>query len=1341
MTSPALSSFQYSCKSMPIRFVHSLSVAFEGSITISKSRRKQNNVIHLSDQELYDGCRLGMDSHADMSCVGAHASILEVYEGQICNVMPFNDSYTPMKNIRTVNAAFAYDSDDGQTYILQVNQALDFSRSMKHSLLCPNQSRMNGVVIDDCPKALDYHGRSTHSIYFPDSNLRLPLSLKFPTSFLPVRRPSQEELDNCMTLELTSSDHWAPELFDKVAMSAIVEPVIDPIYDLFKVMSSHMQVSTSTLVKRKAVEPSDLAKLWNISLPNAKRTLECTTQDYIRQIDGKLSRRVKTRAHQRQYNQLSGYLGKFCSDTFKSNVSSLRGNSHIQLFCNRGNYVKSFPMKSKGHAHHALDRLLHETGIPNEMLTDGAKELTLAEWGRICTRHKIKQISTEPHNPWQNPAELAGGVIKRKVRHLMRTKAAPVVLWDYCWEYVCEVRNHTATDNIYTDQVTAYEKIHGYSPDISELLVFGWYDWVWYHEPGSSDKKRIGRWLGPSHDVGQGLAYYILSDKGKVKTRSTVSPIQESEMADAATKRMMMDYTASMESVIGNYTKAMQNHSDDRSSEDLYSSMFEDDELDDQDVEPQERDSDGNPLYQPEHDVLNDAPFVEESDKLLGAKIQLPHHSGEALEATVRNRKRTHDGLLVGTSSDNPLMDTRVYEVEFNDGTYTEYAANVLLENLYQQIDDEGRSHSILSSIVNHACNPDEAVSKEDAFYVTKDGVNKRRITSSGWKLEVEWKDGTSSWIPLKLLKESNPVELAEYAKSRGIDKEPAFAWWVNHVLKKRDRIIKQVKHRPVKKSIKFGIQVPSSVEEALRLDKENNNTFWSDAINKELSNVIIAFKLLNEGECPPVGSKRIPYHIIFDVKFDLTRKARLVAGGHRHKEVPSYATYSSVVSRDSVRIVFILAALNDLKIKSADVGNAYLNAPNREKVHVKCGPELFGPESEGQIAVIVRALYGLKSAGNSWRHHFSNYITEELGYQSTVADPDVYRKARVKENGDKYYSYLVVYVDDILCCDVNPSIVMEQIQSTFRLKGGYNDPNLYLGANIRRWKYTSDDGTTQECWAMGSESYVKEAVRVCDNLMDKYGMSYTSTGKHGRKSPFNSHEYRAELETSNYCNHEMVTVFQNLIGILRWICELGRIDIVYEVSILSQYLAQPRIGHLQQALNIFYYLKHHNRSWLVQDPMSFDIEWVPRTEGELSPQERAVAMKELYPDAQEDLLHDMPEPRGREIDINVFVDADHAGNKITRRSHTGIILMCNMAPITWYSKRQNTVETSTFGSEFIALRIAVELVEALRYKLRMFGVPISGPARLFCDNESVVKSSGTPEARLKKKHNSIAYH
>ena len=133
--------------------------------------------------------------------------------------------------------------------------------------------------------------------------------------------------------------------------------------------------------------------------------------------------------------------------------------------------------------------------------------------------------------------------------------------------------------------------------------------------------------------------------------------------------------------------------------------------------------------------------------------------------------------------------------------------------------------------------------------------------------------------------------------------------------------------------------------------------------------------------------------------------------------------------------------------------------------------------------------------------------------------------------------------------------------------------------------------------------------------------------------------------------------------------------------------------------------------------------------------------MKELYPDSMDQLPHDMPEALGDTVHISCFVDADHAGNKITRRSHTGIIIFLNSAPIIWYSKRQNTVESSTFGSELIALRQAVDMIEGLIYKLRMFGIPISGEARVFFDNQAAVNSRSNPDTRLQKKHNSIAFH
>ena len=131
----------------------------------------------------------------------------------------------------------------------------------------------------------------------------------------------------------------------------------------------------------------------------------------------------------------------------------------------------------------------------------------------------------------------------------------------------------------------------------------------------------------------------------------------------------------------------------------------------------------------------------------------------------------------------------------------------------------------------------------------------------------------------------------------------------------------------------------------------------------------------------------------------------------------------------------------------------------------------------------------------------------------------------------------------------------------------------------------------------------------------------------------------------------------------------------------------------------------------------------------------------ELYRDAKERLPNDSPKPRGNMVSTHCFVDSDHAGDKVTRRLQTGILIFVNRAPILWYSKRQNTEETSAFESELITMKTAVEKVESLQYKLRMFGVPLEGPMNMFCDNEAVFKNASIPDSTLKKKHTSIYYH
>jgi hypothetical protein len=131
----------------------------------------------------------------------------------------------------------------------------------------------------------------------------------------------------------------------------------------------------------------------------------------------------------------------------------------------------------------------------------------------------------------------------------------------------------------------------------------------------------------------------------------------------------------------------------------------------------------------------------------------------------------------------------------------------------------------------------------------------------------------------------------------------------------------------------------------------------------------------------------------------------------------------------------------------------------------------------------------------------------------------------------------------------------------------------------------------------------------------------------------------------------------------------------------------------------------------------------------------------EMYPHAAEQIPLNAPEARGKPVELRAYIDADHAGDKLTRRSRTGVLIYVQQALIMWYSKRQNSVETSTFGSEFVALKTGVEMIQGLRYKLRMMGVPLSGPADVRCDNMSVVNNTTAPESQLKKKSNAIAYH
>jgi len=269
-------------------------------------------------------------------------------------------------------------------------------------------------------------------------------------------------------------------------------------------------------------------------------------------------------------------------------------------------------------------------------------------------------------------------------------------------------------------------------------------------------------------------------------------------------------------------------------------------------------------------------------------------------------------------------------------------------------------------------------VEKLDQYH-TVHGKRYKKKTTAGWELEMKWKGGSTSWVTLKSLKESNPVKTAEYARDNHIDEEPAFDWWVHHVLKKKRWLIKASQHISHRQGFKYGIKVPKTMKEALELDEENGNTFWWDAIDQEMKDVMVAFDIKPEGSKPPPGYKHIPVHMVFDVKMDFQCKCRLVTGGHM-TDPPETLTFSSIVSRESVCIAFLLAALMDLDILATDIGNAYLNSTTAEKVYTVAGDEFRS--YAGQIVVIVWALYELKLAGSSSCAHLAAVLHDGGSHQ-----------------------------------------------------------------------------------------------------------------------------------------------------------------------------------------------------------------------------------------------------------------------------------------------------------------------------------------------------------------------
>jgi hypothetical protein len=322
-----------------------------------------------------------------------------------------------------------------------------------------------------------------------------------------------------------------------------------------------------------------------------------------------------------------------------------------------------------------------------------------------------------------------------------------------------------------------------------------------------------------------------------------------------------------------------------------------------------------------------------------------------------------------------------------------------------------------------------------------------------------------------------------------------------------------------------------------------------------------------------------------------------------------------------------------------------------------------------------------------------------------------------MRQNGDRY-EYVAVYVDDLALALLEPEKFVETLKEKYNFKFKGTGPiSFHLGMDF----YRDEDGTL----CIAPRQYIEKMLATYEQL-------FGQPPKQNVTSPIEKGDH-PELDESELLDSDGVTKFQSLIGALQWVISIGRFDVMTAVVTLSGFRAAPRKGHMDRVKRMYGYLakmKHAALRIRVEEPDYSDI---PEFEHDWS--------RSVYGNVEEMIPHDAPTPLGKFVTLTHYVDANLMHDLITGRSLTGVLHLLNKTPIDWYAKKQATVETATYGSEFVAARTCVEQIIDLRTTLRYLGVPIREKSYMFGDNKSVVDSSSTVYTKLHKRHTMLSFH
>ena len=1218
-----------------------------------------------------------------------------------------------------------------------------------------------GNTVDE--KSIQFGG--TQSVTTP-CGYRIPLDIVNGLAYLNSRPFTDDEFDTCPHVHITCDMHWQPSRLDSIisisddwynnqedpippnpSFSLTGEYLESNLHDsipsthevvsvdfthddasMYEYLSAYIchttGITVDARITKKHVEDCSHLRRFLLNAPAdvVQHTLDATTRLY--RIDP--SRRIRRhyRSHYPAHN-VNRRSEAVASDTFFFDIDAWGGIKCCQFFIGRRSlFMSVHGMKTDGEFVNALEDEIRKRGAMEKIITDCAKAEISKRVKDILRNLYIDDHQSEPHHQNQNIAERYIQEAKKHAHWVLNTSGAPPESVMLVLEYITYIWNRTAKRVI--GWRTPCEAMTGDTPDISNMLLYRFWQPVYTADTNSTFPSRSSeimcRFVGFSESIGNSMCFKVYNEEtGMVLHRSEIRVAEDDD----------------------------DNHRANPSGFDPNN-------------DPSTEDPSPNPAFENTGPTTSNNDEQEECASIdqVNAPCNNPIiHSRLNADGSPSKPAIISPDVIDGIIGRTFLLD------EEEDGTRRRGKVVELITKFENERDNRPE-HIKFKCVIG-----DEEYEKVVAYNEMVNFIEEQEMNENGtWNFReikghskvsdkkvamvlVEWESGEITWEPVRNMMKTNPWLIAEYAINNGLvelwsERYPSLKLHrYTKNAKKVMRMVNEAKRKSYKNSpvYMYGHQVPRNHQQAVELDLANGNTKWQDSEKLERDQLWEYNTFDDRGHkskatLPGPGYKKITLHFVYAVKHDGRYKSRIVAGGHL-TDAPLESVYSGVVSLRGVRFVIFLAELNGLEVWQTDVGNAYLEAYTKEKVFVIAGPEFA--DREGHLLVIVKALYGLKSSGLRWHDRFAQ-VLRQMQFFPCPAEPEIWMRACnsdgsvIPVDGERfvqpvsttdsvpsslgdgsYYEYIAVYCDDLTIASRDPEAItrtLEGPEHSFKLKGT-GPLSFLLGCDY----FYDDDGLL--CFA--PKKYIEKMELT-------YRQMFGEKPKGRPRSPLESGD-NPELDTSEFLKEDDIKKYQSMIGAAQWVINLGRFDIAVHVMSMSSFRVQPRVGHLTRMKRIYSYLLNYNNAVIrirtelpdVSDFNFFEYDW----------------SNSPYAGAREEIPSNLPKARGKPVLLTSFVDANLYHDALSGKSVTGVLHFVNKTPLDWFSKKQNTVETATFGSENNAARAAIEQIRANKQTLMYLGVPLAGSPILLGDNESVVNSGTHPHGKLHKRHLMLSYH